>query len=231
MLKEYDQGNITKEGVREEVDTFMFEGHDTTAASLQWIIYLRSIYPDVQSRLQQEVDIWYESLPADGKINPEKLKDLSYLECVVKEGLRLFPSVPLFGRELTEECKFASWLKESKNKIFQVRVPEGCSIIVASIGLHRNPEVWDDPDTFNPDRFLSENNVGRQPFAYVPFSAGPRNCIGQRFAMMEDKIVLASIIRHFNIKSTQSSDDIRKSAEIILKFTSGIMVELETRIF
>ncbi|XP_028415838.1 cytochrome P450 4V2-like [Dendronephthya gigantea] len=193
-------------------------GHDTTAAPLQWIIRLLGINPDVQSRLQQEVDIWYESLPADGKINPENLKDLSYLECVVKEGLRLFPSVPLFGRELTEECKF-------------VRVPEGCSIIVASIGLHRNPEVWDDPDTFNPDRFLSENNVGRQPFAYVPFSAGPRNCIGQRFAMMEDKIVLASIIRHFNIKSTQSSDDIRKSAEIILKFTSGIMVELETRIF
>ncbi|XP_028415753.1 cytochrome P450 4V2-like [Dendronephthya gigantea] len=261
LLEEYDQGNITKEGVREEVDTFMFEGHDTTAASLQWIIHLLSINPDVQSRLQQEVDNWYgkfcyfflldvsdktllqclpkniqsqprtqgfityapwvrESLPPDGKIKPEQLKDLSYLECVVKEGLRLFPSVPLFGRELTEECKFGPY-----------RVPEGCSIIVALMGLHRNPEVWENPETFNPDRFLSENNVGRHPFAYVPFSAGPRNCIGQRFAMMEDKIVLASIIRHFNIKSTQSSDDIRKSAEIILKSTSGIMVELETRIF
>ncbi|XP_028417566.1 cytochrome P450 4V2-like [Dendronephthya gigantea] len=220
LLEEYDQGNITKEGVREEVDTFMFEGHDTTAASLQWIIHLLSINPDVQSRLQQEVDNWYESLPTDGKINPEQLKDLTYLECVVKEGLRLFPSVPLFGRELTEECKFGPY-----------RVPKGCSIIVASVGLHRNPEVWENPETFNPDRFLSENNVGRHPFAYVPFSAGPRNCIGQRFAMMEDKIVLASIIRHFNIKSTQSSDDIRKSAEIILKSTSGIMVELETRIF
>ncbi|XP_028414063.1 cytochrome P450 4V2-like [Dendronephthya gigantea] len=114
LLEEYDQGNITKEGVREEVDTFMFEGHDTTAVSLQWIIHLLSINPDVQSLLQREVDNWYESLPPDGKIKPEQLKDLSYLECVVKEGLRLFPSVPLFGRELTEECKFGKIFLQSK---------------------------------------------------------------------------------------------------------------------
>ncbi|CAB4010373.1 cytochrome P450 4V2 [Paramuricea clavata] len=220
LLEEYDQGNITKEGVREEVDTFMFEGHDTTAASLQWVIHLLGRHPDVQSRLQQEVDDFFESVSGDGNIQPDQLKDLNFLECAVKEALRLFPSVPLLGRELTEKCKFGPYL-----------VPKGCTVIVPPMALHRNPEVWDDPDTFNPDRFLSENNAVRNPYAYVPFSAGPRNCIGQRFAMMEEKIVLASILRHFNIKSTQETEDIKITPEIILKPTNGIMVELETRIF
>ncbi|CAB4009248.1 cytochrome P450 4V2-like isoform X1, partial [Paramuricea clavata] len=134
------------------------------------------------------------------------------------EALRLFPSVPLMVRELTEECKFGPY-----------HIPEGCSVLVAPMALHRNPEVWDDPDTFNPDRFLSETNVGRNPFAYVPFSAGPRNCIGQKFAMMEEKVVLASIIRHFHIKSTQLTEDIKITPELILKSTNGIMVKLETR--
>ncbi|CAB4013820.1 cytochrome P450 4V2-like [Paramuricea clavata] len=84
LLGEYDQGNITKEGVREEVDTFMFEGHDTTAASLQWVIHLVGHHPDVQSRLQKEVDSFFESIPVDGNIKPDQLKDLNFLECVVK---------------------------------------------------------------------------------------------------------------------------------------------------
>ncbi|CAB3983422.1 cytochrome P450 4V2, partial [Paramuricea clavata] len=211
LLEEYDQGNITKEGVREEVDTFMFEGHDTTAASLQWVIHLVGHHPDVQSRLQKEVDNFFESVPVDGNIKPDQLKDLNFLECVVKEALRLFPSVPLLVRDLTEECKFGPY-----------HIPEGCSVLVAPMALHRNPEVWDDPDTFNPDRFLSETNVGRNPFAYVPFSAGPRNCIGQKFAMMEEKVVLASIIRHFHIKSTQLTEDIKITPELILKSTNVV---------
>ena len=220
LLDEFDQGNISKEGVREEVDTFMFEGHDTTAASLQWVVHLLGCHPDVQSRLQKEVDKFFESLPADGNIVPGQLKDLFFLECVIKEALRLFPSVPLLGRDLTKECKLGPY-----------HIPSGCSVIVAPTALHRNPEVWDDPESFKPERFFSETNTARNPFAYVPFSAGPRNCIGQRFAMMEEKVVLASIVRYFNITSTQVTDDIRKSPEIILKSMEGIMVRLETRTF
>lgn len=126
------------------------------------------------------------------------------------------------------------------------------------MALHRNPEVWEDPDKFNPHRFPSEAKDERHPFAYVPFSAGPRNCIGkqhitvdrrnlnifdvsnnlvfyiflgQKFAMMEEKIVLASIIRHFNIESTQLTDDLKITPEIILKSMDGIIVKLQTRDF
>ncbi|XP_028416571.1 cytochrome P450 4V2-like isoform X1 [Dendronephthya gigantea] len=218
LLEEYDQSYLTKKDVREEVDTFMFEGHDTTSASLQWTIHLLGHHPDILSRLQTEVDEFFECLPNDGNIKPDQLKDLNFLECVIKEALRLFPSVPLIGRELTEECKFGPHL-----------VPKGCSVIVGPMALHRDPEVWDEPDVFNPDRFLPENNIGRNPYAYIPFSAGPRNCIGQKFALMEEKVVLATILHHFNIKSTQATDDIKISTELVLKSINGIMVKLETR--
>ncbi|CAB3993734.1 cytochrome P450 4V2-like isoform X1 [Paramuricea clavata] len=193
------------------------EGHDTTASSLQWAVHMIGKYPDVQSQLQNEVDRFYESV-GDNAVTADRLKELHYLECVIKETLRYIPSVPLIGREISEDCQFGPYF-----------IPKGCGLSMILKPLHHDPGVWNEPETFNPNRFLTDNVTGRNPFAHVPFSAGPRNCVGQRFAMMEEKVVLSSIIRHFNIKSTQITENIRITADSILSSTDGILVELETR--
>lgn len=216
LLEAYDKGEISREGIREEVDTFMFEGHDTTAAGLTWALYLLARHPHVQQQVHEEVDKFFEQRPET--LTVEDLKDLRYLECVVKEAQRMFPSVPFIARTTTEDCHLDGYL-----------APKGTALGVCTIGLHRNPKVWEAPLEFNPDRFLPENSQGRHPYAFVPFSAGPRNCIGQRFALQEEKLVLAHVLRNFTLDSTQTFDELQTCGEIITRPKNGIFVSLAKR--
>lgn len=216
LLEAYDKGEISREGIGEEVDTFMFEGHDTTAAGLTWALYLLARHPHVQQQVHEEVDKFFEQRPET--LTVEDLKDLRYLECVVKEAQRMFPSVPFIARTTTEDCHLDGYL-----------APKGTALGVCTIGLHRNPKVWEAPLEFNPDRFLPENSQGRHPYAFVPFSAGPRNCIGQRFALQEEKLVLAHVLRNFTLDSTQTFDELQTCGEIITRPKNGIFVSLAKR--
>ncbi|XP_073251504.1 cytochrome P450 4V2-like [Porites lutea] len=216
LLESYDTGDISREGVREEVDTFMFEGHDTTAAGITWALYLLGRHPVIQQKVHDEVDSFFEQRPET--LTVDDLKDLRYLECVIKEALRLFPSVPFFARTTTEDFHMDGYT-----------APKGTSVGIATLALHRNSDVWPAPLEFNPDRFLPENSQGRHPFAYIPFSAGPRNCIGQRFAFLEEKIVLYHVMRNFSIESAQTFDDLRTCGELITRPKEGIFVTLAKR--
>ena len=135
-----------------------------------------------------------------------KIKKLKYLECVIKEGLRLCPSVPLVGRTVTKELDVNGYI-----------IPEGTTVLCFIYQLHRNQEIFPQPERFVPDRFFAENLVNRHPFAFVPFSAGPRNCIGQRFAMSELKILLALLIKNFIFESTEPRDKIMFNMEMVLR--------------
>ncbi|KAM6972440.1 cytochrome P450 4V8 [Aplochiton taeniatus] len=218
LLKATDEeGNkLSHEDIQEEVDTFMFRGHDTTAAAMNWAIHLLGSHPDVQKKVQQELqDVLGVS---DRPINVEDLKKLQYLECVVKESLRLFPSVPFFARSICEDCVISGF-----------KVPEGVNALIMPYALHRDPNTFPDPEEFRPERFLPENSIRRHPYAFIPFSAGLRNCIGQRFAMMEEKVILASILRSFNIESCQRREELRPLGELILRPEKGIWIKLQKR--
>ncbi|XP_049628391.1 cytochrome P450 4V2-like [Suncus etruscus] len=218
LLKVTDaEGNkLSHEDIREEVDTFMFEGHDTTAAALNWSLYLLGSYPEVQKKVDKELEEVFGK--SDRPVTMDDLRRLKYLECVIKETLRLFPSVPLFGRKLNEDCEIAGYkfLKDSE-------------AFIAPYILHRDPRYFPDPEEFKPERFFLENSHGRHPYAYVPFSAGPRNCIGQKFAMMEEKTVLSCILRKFWIESTQKREELGLVADLIIRPANGIWIKLKRK--
>ncbi|XP_007517742.1 cytochrome P450 4V2-like [Erinaceus europaeus] len=212
-----DEGNkLSHEAIREEVDTFMFEGHDTTAAAINWSLYMLGCYPEVQKKVDKELEeVFGES---DRPVSLEDLKKLKYLDCVIKETLRLFPSVPLFARHLNEDCEVAGY-----------KILQGSQAIIFTYALHRDPKYFPDPEEFKPERFFPENSQGRHPYAYVPFSAGPRNCIGQKFAIMEEKIILSCILRQFWVESTQKREELGLTGELILRPTNGIWIKLKKR--
>ncbi|KAM5194429.1 cytochrome P450 4V2 [Mantella aurantiaca] len=212
-----DAGNkLSYKDIREEVDTFMFEGHDTTAAALNWSLYLLGSHPEMQRKAHKELDeVFGES---DRSVTMEDLKRLRYLEAVIKEALRIFPSVPFFARTVCEDCTIRGF-----------HVPKGVNALIIPYALHRDPEYFPDPEEFKPERFFPENTSGRNPYAYVPFSAGLRNCIGQRFALMEEKVVLSTLLRHFWIIASQKREDLGLVGELILRPQAGIWIQLKDK--
>ncbi|XP_029950371.1 cytochrome P450 4V8 [Salarias fasciatus] len=218
LLKTTDEnGNpMSHQDIQEEVDTFMFEGHDTTAAGMNWALHLIGSHPEVHRKVQQELQEVFGS--SYRSISTDDLKKLKYLECVIKESLRLFPSVPFFARTLCEDCHINGF-----------KVPKGANGIIVTYALHRDPRFFPEPEEFRPERFLPENSVGRPPYAYIPFSAGLRNCIGQRFALMEEKVVLASILRNFNIEACQKREELNPVGDLILRPEKGIWIKVEKR--
>ncbi|KAB1257726.1 Cytochrome P450 4V2 [Camelus dromedarius] len=212
-----DEGNkLSHEEIREEVDTFMFEGHDTTAAAVNWSLYLLGSYPEVQKKVDNELEEIFGK--SDRPATLEDLKKLKYLECVIKESLRLFPPVPFFARNLNEDCDVGGY-----------KIVKGSQVIIVPYALHRDPRYFPDPEEFVPERFLPENSKGRHSYAYVPFSAGPRNCIGQKFAIMEEKTILSCILRHFWVESNQKREELGLAGELILRPSNGIWVKLKRR--
>ncbi|KAJ3656953.1 hypothetical protein Zmor_015996 [Zophobas morio] len=216
LLKVSHDENLLKiDEIQEEVDTFMFEGHDTTASGISFILYCLADLPEEQEKVLQE----QKELFGDDK-NPRvtysDLQDMKYLECVIKETFRLYPPVPVIGRLTTEDVKFDDCL-----------IPKNTNIVFFIYGLHRREEFFPEPEKFKPERF--QNLDSAFPYAYVPFSAGSRNCIGQRFAMLEIKSVISKIVRNFEIKATFPRHEVQLSVEAVLKSVNGIKVELKKR--
>lgn len=209
-------GQLTLEDIREEVDTFMFEGHDTTSAGIAWSIFLIGRHPEVQARIHQELDEIFGSTLRD--VEHDDLRRMTYLECAIKEALRLYPPVPWYARTLTEDAVLGGF-----------HVPKATAVLIVATILHRDEAYFPDPEKYDPERFNPENSARRHPFAYLPFSAGPRNCIGQKFAMMELKVVLATLFRNYSVQSMQLPPDAAPVSELILKPSLGIQVRLSAR--
>ncbi|XP_058121858.1 cytochrome P450 4C1-like [Anopheles ziemanni] len=210
-------GLLSDEDVREEVDTFMFEGHDTTTAGISWALFLLALHPEVQEQVHQEID----SIFPDGSDRPATMQDLNemkLLERCLKETLRLYPSVAIFGRTLSEDVTLGGY-----------HVPASTIVGIHTYNVHRDERFFPDAETFDPDRFLPENCEHRHPYAYIPFSAGPRNCIGQKFALLEEKSIVSAILRRYRIRSHRTRTEQLIVNELITRPKDGILLFLESR--
>lgn len=108
-------------------------------------------------------------------------------------------------------------------------IPAGCTVVVATFKMHRQPYLYPNPEVFNPDNFLPEKTANRHYYAFVPFSAGPRSCVGRKYAMLKLKIILSTVLRNFRVKSDIKESDFRLQADIILKRAEGFKIRLEPR--
>nr|ADE05575.1 cytochrome P450 4M1 [Manduca sexta] len=209
-------GEIDSQGIQEEVDTFMFEGHDTTASGLTFCFMLLANNKHIQDKIVAELDdIFGDSTrPA----NMEDFAKMRYLECCIKESLRLYPPVHFISRNINEPVKLNNY-----------EVPGGTSCFVFIYDLHRRSDLFKNPSVFDPDRFLPENSVGRHPYSYIPFSAGPRNCIGQKFAIMEMKSAVSEVLRKYELRPVTRPSDIEFIADIVLRNSGPVEVTFVKR--
>ncbi|KAH9641905.1 hypothetical protein HF086_011655 [Spodoptera exigua] len=165
---------LTDHEIKEEVDTIMFEGHDTTAAGSSFVLCLLGIYKDIQAKVYNELyDIFVTN---------------NYL------------------------------------------IPAGTTVVIGTYKVHRSPKHYKDPDTFNPDNFLPENMANRHYYSYIPFSAGPRSCVGRKYALLKLKILLSTILRNYECTSTVPEKDFKLLGDIILKRSDGFRLQIEPRI-
>uniref|UniRef100_A0A182VQV2 Cytochrome P450 n=1 Tax=Anopheles minimus TaxID=112268 RepID=A0A182VQV2_9DIPT len=217
--------NVTVEGkplsnldIREEVDTFMFEGHDTTTSGISFTIYELARNQDVQERVYEEIVAVLGKDHKTAELTYQNLQEFKYLDLVVKEGLRMYPPVGIIGRALVEDLELNG-----------TTVPAGQNILVPIYVIHRNPEIYPNPNQFDPSRFSEDAESKRGPFDYLPFSIGARNCIGQRYALMEMKVSLIKLIANYRILPGESLGKLRIKTDLVLRPDIGIPVKIELR--
>ncbi|XP_012279963.1 cytochrome P450 4g15 [Orussus abietinus] len=213
-----NESALTDKEIKEEVDTIMFEGHDTTAAGSSFVLCVLGIHQDIQDRVMEELDEIFKG--SDRQCTFQDTLEMKYLERVILETLRLFPPVPAIARKLNEDVKLVS---------ASYVLPAGCTVIIPQYQIHRLPEYYSNPTVFDPDNFLPEKMQQRHYYAYIPFSAGPRSCVGRKYAMLKLKVLLSTVLRNYRIKSNVTEEEFQLKVDIILKRTDGFRIMIEPR--
>jgi cytochrome P450 len=189
-----------------EIMVMMFAGHETTAVTLGWVFYLLSEHPEAEARLAAEL----RQVLGGRTPTVADLPNLPYTRRVVDEALRLYP--PAFG--ITRQSVEA-------DEIGGYRIPAQASVTLLTWNAHRDPRFWEAPEQFDPDRFAPERSDKRPAFAYLPFGAGPRQCIGNQFALTEAQLVLATIAQRYQLRLA-AGHPVRPKPVFVLHTSDGL---------
>ena len=173
-----------------EIKTLIVAGHETTASTLNWVWYLLSQHPEVEEKLSSELD----NLLGSQIPGLDDLPKFAYTRQVIDEALRLYPAGWLMTRRALKDDHLGDYF-----------VPAGTEIYISPYFIHRHPNLWQDPDRFNPDRFGPNHSHDRHLLAMLPFSAGPRNCIGELFARVEMQIHLMTIAKQLRLRFVEKN--------------------------
>ena len=211
--RDEDGESMTSRQLRDEMVTMLIAGHETTANGLTWVWYLLSRNPVIAQRVHNEVDTVLEGRTPTAN----DLLRLSYTTCVIKETMRLFPPVWMISRNAIE----ADRLREHK-------IPKGRIVVMSPYVTHRREDLWTDSGRFNPDRFSNEDESQRDRFAYFPFGGGPRQCIGNGFAMMEMQLIVAMVMQRFELIFA-GNGEVKPEPLVTLRPESPVLVQLRRR--
>ncbi|NXG44716.1 CP3AC protein, partial [Psilopogon haemacephalus] len=182
---------LSDEEILAQALIFVFAGYETTSSTLSYISYNLATHPYVQQQLQTEIDVY---LPNKAAPTYSALVQMEYLDMVVNESLRLFPA----GGRIERVCK-------KTVEINGVTIPEGMVVMIPAHVLHRHPAYWPEPDLFSPERFSNKNRESIDPYTFLPFGAGPRNCIGMRFALMIMKMAVVVLLQNFSFRTCKDT--------------------------
>ena len=210
--EETKQG-MTDAQLRDEVMTLFLAGHETTAIALLWTLILLAQHPDVAQRLQHDVD----TVLGDRTATFADLAALRYTRQVIQEVLRLYPPIYVIAR----------WTEQPVD-LGTVRLPKHVMVVVSPYTLHRRADYFPDPERFDPDRFAPEASAARPRSAYVPFGAGPRQCIGTHFAMMELQLILATLVQCVTLR-LPSNQPITPDPHMTLRPKAGVKMIVNHR--
>lgn len=207
------EAGLDRDRLRDELMTFLVAGHETTALTLTWTLWLLGAHPERQAALAEEL----ATELGDEPVTPDTVEDLELLDAVLEEAMRLLPAVWAFGRQATEDVEVAG-----------EHLPEGTQVMMSQWVVHRDPELWDAPETFDPDRWLDGRGDDKPAFAHFPFGGGPRTCIGDSFATLEAKVCLAQLLRRFKVDSVQEERP-ELDPSITLRPAQPVRVRVEPR--
>lgn len=168
----------------DETMTIFSAGFETTSVTLAWLIYLLDQYPDIKEKVQNEID----TVLGDKEPTFEDFQKLTYTQMAFQESLRILPASPMVPRTTAKNVQLGSH-----------HIPEGKMLLMFIYGLHHNPDVWENPEQFDPMRFAPEAARNRSQFAFMPFIVGSRQCLGRHFAMLEGVLAIAMIMQKFEV--------------------------------
>jgi cytochrome P450 len=185
LVRQEQDPRVGRRRMRDGLVTLLLAGHETTASTMSWAFYLLDKHPEAWERVHAEaVEVFSKGTP-----DTEALHQLKFTGTVIQETLRLYPPVWLLPR-----------IAKDADTIGGYQVPAGADVLISPYLMHRNPDLWADPLRFDPDRFCQQGTPGGHRYAYIPFGAGPRFCIGNNLGLMEATLVLSAVARDLRLR-------------------------------
>ncbi|XP_032675659.1 cytochrome P450 4V2-like isoform X2 [Odontomachus brunneus] len=223
LMEASDDGKkLTRKEIIDEITTINCTGFDTVANTLNFLMFMLANFQEVQRKVYEELlEIYGMQDPKSAPVKFEDLQHMNYMECVIKETMRLFPVGSILGRQLNADLQIGEYT-----------LPKGAEVLIAVLDMHRNEKYWPKALTFDPDRFLPENMANIHPNSYIPFSYGPRNCLGMKYAMVSMKAFTATLLRTFILKVNKrvKIEEIKVKVTTVLTPVNSLKVRIEKRI-
>jgi cytochrome P450 len=211
-----NEEKFSREEIRDHILTFL-GGYETLGIALAHATLLLAMNPEVQDKLHEEIQ---KKILSDKDLTSEVISKIEYLDLVLKEVLRLLPTVPIIMRETLDDFEMEPGMI----------IPKNTCLVINFLTLHRQPSIWgDDAEEFNPERFLPKNCINRNPFAYLPFSSGPRICIAYKYSIFALKIAIAKLMLRFKFTTSIKKKNIHLKSYVTLKLCTKHLMKLEKR--